>query len=134
MEKKSRYNTRQKESITEFFKENPGVHLTANDVCEKLGIGQATVYRRLESLVDEEIINKYILDKNSPACFEYAGDHKGNKCHHMKCTGCGRLIHLTCDELDNLVSHIKKDHDFELDLQRTVFYGLCSDCKGGPND
>ena len=33
-----------------------------------------TAYRRLEKLVDEGIINKYIIDPGSPACFEYVGE------------------------------------------------------------
>ena len=106
-------------------------------MCEYLktqgaSIGQSTVYRQLESLVDEGILAKYIIDGNSPACFEYVGadSHKtGDVCYHCKCENCGRLIHLHCDELDQLQAHLLSTHQFKLNPMRTVFYGLCEQCK-----
>ena len=67
------YKTKQKEILINYFKSSPGKHITAGDVCEHCkaqgeNIGQSTVYRQLEKLVDEGIINKYIIDPGSPAC------------------------------------------------------------------
>ena len=136
MNSRPKYKTKHKEVLTEYFAKLPGVHITANDVCEyfkKLGtpIGQATVYRQLENLVDEGIINKYILDANSPACFEYTGEgcHEGKEtCFHCKCEKCGKLIHMHCDELNEIQKHLMEEHNFRLDPLRTVFYGLCEEC------
>ncbi len=119
-----------------YFETVPGVHVTANDVCEYFKaqgapIGQSTVYRQLESLVDEGIVNKYIIDGNSPACFEYVGsdDHADSEiCFHCKCVKCGRLIHLHCDELEGMQIHLYEEHCFKLNPMRTVFYGLCEQC------
>ena len=76
MNSRSRYKTKQKETLLQYLETIPGTHVTAGDVCEhfkKQGttIGQSTIYRQMESLVDEGILNKYIIDGNSPACFEY---------------------------------------------------------------
>lgn len=136
MSSRARYNTKQREMLLGYLETVPGVHITAGDVCEYLkkqgaSIGQSTVYRQLESLVDEGIINKYIIDGNSPACFEYVGadSHKDEgTCFHCKCEKCGRLIHLHCDELDGIHAHLYEEHRFKLDPMRTVFYGLCEDC------
>ena len=46
----------------------------------------------------------------------------------MKCELCGRLIHLECDELEELGGHLKAEHGFVINPLRTVFYGLCTDC------
>ena len=134
----SKYNTRQREVLLDYLRSVPGKHVTAADVCTYLRkqgapIGQATVYRRLESLVDEGIINKYIIDSNSPACFEYVDSSShiaGDICFHCKCEKCGKLVHLHCDELSGIIEHLYKDHRFELDPKRTVFYGLCETCAG----
>lgn len=136
MSSRARYNTKQREMLLGYLETVPGVHITAGDVCEYLKkqgapIGQSTVYRQLESLVDEGIINKYIIDGNSPACFEYVGadSHEDEgTCFHCKCEKCGRLIHLHCDELDGIHAHLYEEHRFKLDPMRTVFYGLCEDC------
>ncbi len=136
MNTKLKYKTKQRDILLKYLETVPGVHITANDVCEyfkKQGanIGQSTIYRHLEGLVDEGIINKYIIDGNSPACFEYVGANShicGNVCFHCKCEKCGKLIHLHCDEMEEIQEHLFKAHQFKMDPLRTVFYGLCEEC------
>ena len=98
---------------------------------EQKNIGTATIYRQLESLVGEGILNKYIVDEKSPACFEYVRpeSHGTGTCFHCKCEQCGRLIHLHCEELEEIGSHMLREHGFRLDPRRTVFYGLCEACR-----
>ena len=137
MNTRLKYKTKQREILIGYLENFQGKHITASDVYEYFrsqgeSIGQSTIYRQLESLVDEGIINKYIIDGNSPACFEYVGnDHHhdgGEVCYHCKCQKCGKLIHLNCDELEEIQEHLFKDHRFKLDPIRTVFYGLCENC------
>ena len=136
MNSRSRYRTRQREILVGYFESRPGHHITAGDVCEYckeqgVSVGQSTVYRQLESLVDEGIINKYIIDGNSPACFEFAGKHEDETqiCFHCKCEKCGKLIHLHCDELEEIQRHLREEHGFLMDPRRTVFYGICESCQ-----
>ena len=132
----SSYNTKQKELLIDYLKASPDVHITAGDVVDHLrkqgcSIGQSTVYRQLERLVDEGVITKYTIDANTPACFEYVGkdSHEDPKwCFHCKCERCGRLIHLHCSELSSIGAHLAADHGFYLNPMRTVFYGLCDAC------
>lgn len=136
MNQKLKYKTRQHGLLLDYLKTVPGVHITASDVCsyfEENGatISKATIYRQLESLVDEGILNKYVLDPNSPACFEYVDEnsHAGpDVCFHCKCEKCGKLIHLHCDELKEIQNHLYNEHRFRMDPIRTVFYGLCDEC------
>lgn len=136
MNSRSKYKTKQKDILVEYFKNASGSHITASDVCDYFknhgaSIGQSTVYRQLESLVDEGVINKYIIDGNSPACFEYVGEEDSDNihvCFHCKCECCGKLIHLHCDEVEEMQEHLYKEHKFRMDPRRTVFYGLCEEC------
>ena len=133
---KSKYKTKQREILLNYLKCVPGQHFTAADICEYFrsqgaSIGQSTVYRQLEELVDEGVINKYVLDPTGPACFEYIGadEHcEGEVCFHCKCEKCGKLIHMHCDELIEIQQHLSAEHQFKLDPLRTVFYGLCEEC------
>ena len=137
MASRSRYRTRQREMLLGYFETIPGVHVTAGDVCayfrsRGLPIGQSTVYRHLESLVGEGVVKKYAVDGSTPACFEYVepDSHADAEiCFHCKCEKCGRLIHLRCDELNGMQEHLMKEHRFGLDPVRTVFYGLCEECR-----
>ncbi len=136
MNVRARYSTKQQRELIEFMQADPGRHFTVAEVCEYFrsqgqSIGTATVYRHLERMVDEGVVNKYIIDSSSPACFEYVGEEKHREselCFHCKCEQCGRLIHLHCEELADIGEHLASHHQFILNPMRTVFYGLCAEC------
>ena len=133
---KAAYKTKQQDLLFSYLNEMQGKHFTAEDVrthfAEKnISIGIATIYRQLEKLVAEGKIQKYFIDEHSAACFEYAGE----KCNpeeqhfHLKCEVCGKLIHMECEEVEELSEHLKTEHGFALNPFRTVFYGICKDCQ-----
>lgn len=134
---RSRYKTKQMSELLSFMESTKGRHVTAAEVCEHfkaegVSVGTTTVYRNLERLVEQGLVAKYIVDGTTSACFEYIGEHKPeNKtaCYHCKCEKCGKLIHLQCSEVESLIQHMREHHDFEMDSMRTVFYGLCADCR-----
>ena len=134
---RSKYKTKQRGLIIDCLKSAPDGHVTAGDIVSYFrsrgdSVGQSTIYRQLESMVDEGIVSKQIIDKNSPACFEYIGSEShvhSESCFHCKCEKCGKLIHMHCDELEEMEKHILKDHAFKIDPRRTVFYGICENCK-----
>ena len=136
MSERSMYRTKQREMLLEYLEGKQGVHITAADVCEYFQeqgaqIGQSTVYRQLEKLVDEGLINKYIVDGVSPACFEYVSPEShedASVCYHCKCEKCGALIHMHCEEMEEIQSHLLAEHKFKMDPIRTIFYGLCEHC------
>lgn len=133
---KGQYKTRQREELLAFLQATPGRHLTAAEIVNHfkesgIPIGTTTIYRQMEKLVDEGIVHKYIIDGNSPACFEYTsnGQRSGEDRHfHCKCERCGDLIHLKCNELSAVTGHLREHHSFAVDPVRTVFYGLCENC------
>ena len=133
------YKTHQREELLSYLESVAGSHITATQVCDHFrqqgrAIGTTTVYRQLERMVDEGLVNKYTIDPNSPACFEYIKDHEQcgqDVCYHCKCERCGALIHLHCEEVSALAAHLKEAHQFVMNPRRTVFYGLCEACAAG---
>lgn len=136
MAARSGYRTRQKEELLAYLVEREGVHVTAAEIHDDfrmrgVGMGMATIYRHLEKLVEEGVVRKYTIGATGGACFEYVGDRPEEEadCFHCKCEVCGRLIHLRCEELVGIQRHIGAAHGFALDPMRTVFYGVCRDCR-----
>lgn len=133
--KKAQYKTRQLLEIENFLKENVNKHVTVNDLIaffqnKEMNIGKATVYRHLERMVNDGIVHKYMVESGDSACFEYIeGEEIHPICFHCKCEKCGRLIHLKCNELALIGDHLKKEHGFDINHTRTVFYGTCSNCQ-----
>ena len=136
MEQKGKYKTKHRQDMMDYLSSVPGKHVTVLDVCDYFKskgehIGTTTVYRQLESMVNEGVVNKYVIEPGTPACFEYVGGShcSDENCFHCKCEKCGRLIHLQCDELKMIQNHLLMEHGFRIDALRTVFYGLCEFCR-----
>lgn len=131
---KLEYKTKQQNILLDFLNNSEKKHFTALEIAESLkpyGLGRATVYRQLEKLVDNGIVNKFFFGEMAPACFELiqGGKPCEQSCFHCRCEKCGRLIHMHCDELKEIAGHLKKDHGFEMNPFRTVFYGICEECR-----
>ena len=137
MARSTTYQTKQMKELRDYLAATAGKHATVRDICrhfDQIGhpLGTATVYRNLEKLIDEGLVTRYTAGPSGSACFEYTGGKENccrPLCYHLKCQRCGRLIHLECEEMEKLSAHVLADHDFELDWTRTVFYGLCGDCR-----
>lgn len=131
-----KYKTKQQELLLSCFKAMQGRHFTAEDVSayfqkKNISIGIATIYRQIEKFVAMGVVQKYFLGEQNAACFQYMGEecHKEVSHFHLKCEKCGTLIHLECHDLEQLSSHLMAEHGFALDPFRTVFYGLCENCR-----
>ena len=136
MSDRNKYNTRQKNDIIECLKAAKGTQMTVSDLNYRLhgqgvNIGMTTIYRHLEKLLEDGVVNKYTADGDRSAYFEYIGKEDCHKprCFHCKCVKCGKLIHLDCGELSGVVKHLEESHGFTVDPVKTVFYGLCRTCR-----
>ena len=135
-----RYNTNQWKLILAVIERNRGRHITAEEVHLELiregsPVGKATVYRHFERLEKEGLLIRYAPVEGAGACWEYAGEPGEVPAHyHMKCESCGKLFCLDCTFLDTISNHFSEHHKFDLNRFRTVFYGICSECRGKDKD
>lgn len=125
-----KYRTRQREKIVKYLEENAGSHLTTEQIANALpDVGRSTVYRALERLEQEGIVRRFVGAAGRSACFQYVGAASPCREHfHLKCTECGKLIHLDCETLAECQAHILREHGFATDLARTLIYGRCLEC------
>lgn len=129
------YNTKQQDAILSVLKSTKGKHITADEIYLKLihqgkPVGKTTVYRHLEKLTADGTVRRFTTGDNSGACYQLSDSHC-NEHYHLKCSDCGKLIHVECDFLDELATHLMGDHNFELDKCKTVLYGKCKKCREG---
>ena len=128
--------TYQRKVVLEVFVNNPGEHLSAEDVHDKLkamdaDIGLATVYRALELLCSKDI---GILQKIEfgDGCSRYelnVTKENTHQHHHMIYTNCHKVIEFSEDMLDDLENDIFKKCQFKVTDHQVKFYGLCKDCQ-----
>lgn len=127
------YRTKQRDSILAFFASHPDACLSAKDIIEspEIEVGEATVFRCLAHLTKEGLIKKYTSDEGS--LYQYNREGECNHHFHLKCLHCGKIIHLDCELMHSISTHIKNDHSFTVDVSRTVIYGLCQGCQEKKN-
>lgn len=131
---KTTYKTRAQDELLSFLKAAPGEHYTASEIREyfaeqKHPIGTATIYRQLEHFVNEGCVRKYLVGPGECACYAYTEDQQCESHFHCRCDVCGRLIHLDCEELQEIQAHLLERHGFAWNAGKTVFYGVCDQCR-----
>lgn len=128
------YNTRQKQIIYEFLSNNSDVFMSCDEILDRLKmlgspVGKATLYRFLDNLVSSGDARKVVDDGKKSAAYRLIDKSMNCDGHmHLKCTGCGCLVHLGCDFMSSVGQHILEHHQFKIDNSKTMIYGLCADC------
>ena len=123
-------NTKQKEIILDILsqKENM-VHPTAGDLVKLVienspSIGQATVYRNINKLVEEGILIKIPTNNN----FRY--DINTHTHAHLTCKECGGVIDLFDSDYLKIINNLERKYNVKIDNSNLIFNGLCEDCNG----
>lgn len=128
------YKTKQMEAVLACLKAQGERHISAAEIEKRLkeageSVGLTTVYRRLDRLVAEGTVKKFVTEGGG-ACYQYVGEKTHCSEHfHLKCDLCGRLIHLQCRTMESLSRHILEEHGFMSDPGRTTLYGICRECR-----
>lgn len=125
--------TAQRNLVLGVIKENQGNHLGPEEIYDRLrdkgaNIGIATVYRTLALLEEMGLIYRVELKPGS-AAYELNQPDMLHKHHHLICTGCGKVLEVKEDLLENLEELILANHGFLIKDHSLKFYGLCSQCR-----
>jgi Fur family ferric uptake transcriptional regulator len=126
-----------RQSILDVFFKIRG-HLTADDVYLGVrrmnpAIGMATVYRNLEFLTQQGLLNRYQFGE-AKARYELNDDERDHH-HHIICTKCGKIkdysefIEREMMLMKDLEKELSRKHNYEISSHQLHFYGLCDKCQ-----
>ena len=102
------------------------------------GLPRSTVYRQLARLCAEGVLKRF--EETDPVTgagvhvYQASVEAGGTDCghhFHLKCTACGRVIHLGCAMSEQLLDHIERAHGFSVNCGNSILYGLCRACAPG---
>jgi Fur family ferric uptake transcriptional regulator len=107
-----------------------GRQLTADQLYRSLrrqvpGIGRATVFRTLETLVEAGVARRLELEGHVYAYVACLPVHH----HHLACTTCGRVEEIDEAYITPIAQRLARDLGFEIDDARLDFYGRCASCR-----
>ena len=126
------YMTRQQGAVLACIASCPGGRATAMELAQRLrqegqSVGLSTVYRQLEKLVSQGKVHKLLTEAG--ACSQYCDKTRHTDCFLLQCEGCGTIFHMDCSHLGELYDHLLEGHGFAINPRRTMFYGLCRECR-----
>ena len=103
------------------------IHIYYNEKGPKINI--STIYRNLYKLEKEGIIRKYMSENGKTALYQFETHESENNEHlHLQCIKCGKVVHLDCQFMNEIYSHISNYHGFEIQCKNSIIYGICKDC------
>lgn len=126
---KNNYNTEQRFLIEKYLMSNQDKFVNCQEILEHLkendvDIGLTTIYRFLNLLEKNNKVRTEMI--NHTKYYQYISNECSNH-FHLKCKKCGKIIHLHCEEFENVNKHIMEEHKFKLDYN-TIIYGMCEKC------
>lgn len=132
------YKTEQKKQLLDFLQSNSDNSYTIEQIAQELkgelgekALGKSTVYRLMTKLVEEKRVYRFSADGNRKFLYRIAAD-EGCKNHlHLKCTKCGKILHLDRATSDALLDQVKKVNGFCVSEESTLLFGNCPDCNSG---
>ena len=129
------YNTEKRSEITSFLKASPNRTFTVEEIAAAVcpdGSAKSTVYRIVSKMVGEGSLRKITDEHSRHTTYQYLGGHGCSEHLHLKCKGCGRLIHLDEETSHLLEEKIMTNKHFAID-EGAMLFGRCEGCmtKGG---
>ena len=124
-------NTKQKELIASYLQKNKASHLSIAKIKEDLKdeIGTTTIYRILNTLINEGKVNKINHGNEQGFCYEYVDKHNNcNNHYHLVCESCNNLIHYSNESISKMCEILKDDINFTVNTNRLTIYGICEIC------
>ena len=124
------YSTKQRRLLLGFLSKNADIQFTVEEIADRLSekkISKSAVYRNINKMADEGIVERFIVEGSKKLLYQYVGDDECLSHLHLKCSICGTIVHADC----NITSEIAKaasSTGFTLDRRKTILFGVCSSC------
>ena len=125
-----KYTTGKRQRIIDFLAENCQNAYTLEEISAALtedGKGKSTVYRIVSELVGEGKITRISDGRTRHCTYQYIGDEQCHNHLHLKCKGCGKLMHLDRRVSEYFERAVLKTDGFVID-DGAFLFGTCKRC------
>ena len=114
------YNTHQKDILLSFLKENKDTPMGIDELSQRLSAvcpdapGKSTIYRLIGQLVEKGTVKRFVRGNSRQFLYQLAGSEECHSHLHLKCTECGKLLHMGHSLSEQLLSDILGESDFSV--------------------
>jgi len=104
--------------------------LSAQDIHARLrdagsAVGLTSVYRALQSLVDEGSVD-VVRTSSGELTYRRCGSDVHH--HHLVCSGCGATVEVEAPAIEQWVADIARQHGYRVDAHTLEVTGTCRSC------
>ncbi|MCI8967338.1 MAG: transcriptional repressor [Lachnospiraceae bacterium] len=139
-DQQKKYHTKSRDAIMTYLDMHREHSFSAYDVNaymreNGIQVNLTTIYRNLDKLTESGVIMKYKTAGDECCRYQCARPHA--QCHehiHMQCRACGKILHLECGFMEEIVRHLYEHHRFALECAGSVLMGVCAECRTKMND
>lgn len=128
-----KYITGQRKILLDFLREQCdrqfSVEEIANELCTGRAISKSAVYRNIDTLVREGVVQKSAAEGSRKFLYRYIADNACSDHLHMKCLVCGKLYHLDSQSTETILKLANRSGSFRVNEKKTILYGMCKDCE-----
>jgi len=124
----TRRPTRQQAAVAELlehtddFTSAQTVHARLREAGE--GVGLATVYRALQSMVEAGTVDVLRTD-DGEAVYRSCSTHHH---HHLVCRQCGKTVEVEGPTVEKWADQVATEHGFSAVTHTLEIFGTCADC------
>ena len=90
-------------------------------------VGLSTVYRHLQGLVDDGLVD-VIHTPEGEATYRYCGDPGEGHHHHLVCRQCGRTVEIEGRVVERWAGEVAREHGYTAVDHTVELFGLCPQC------
>jgi Fur family ferric uptake transcriptional regulator len=106
-------------------------HFTAADLIadagkRRLGVGRATIFRLLDLLAEQGLVERVDLPDGRHAFVPCEPSHH----HHLVCRDCGSEVEVSGREVEAWAVEVAAAHGFSEVSHTIELFGTCADCQG----
>lgn len=123
------YTTEQRKKLFSFLEQNSDCQFTMEEIRMHLKeISESAVYRNINKLLDEGLIQRFQKDGSRKFVYQYVGDVECSQHIHLQCNSCGTIIHADKQLTNFILESVANDAKFQVDILKTIFIGKCQNC------
>ena len=74
-------------------------------------------------------VKRFYKDHSRTAVYQAVGCCRCDEHLHLKCTDCGKLLHLNDDASAAVLRNVLQNSHFAVDEKQTVLFGRCEGCR-----
>ena len=112
----------------EEFRSAQEIHASLHASGDRIGL--ATVYRGLQAMVDEDLVDTLRTDTGE-SVYRRCSEHHH---HHLVCRVCGSTVEVQGRQVEAWATEVAREHGFS-DVSHTIeIFGICGACTDGKSN